>query len=110
MVLKAGDAEISNLILKEHRPRKCKALAKRIKDLNWTEKDEKEVMRALVTKKFELPEYRQKLVESEGKRMVECTRDRKWAAGVTLRSKEVKENKRKLPAKNLLGNILDQER
>ena len=110
MALKAGDAEISNLILKEHRPRKCKALAKRIKNLNWTEKDEKEVMTALVTKKFELPEYRRKLVESEGKRMVECTRDKKWAAGVTLWSKEVKENKRKMPGKNLLGNILDQER
>ena len=41
---------------------------------------------------------------------MECTRDRKWAAGVTLWSKEVKENKRKLPGKNLLGNILDQER
>ena len=110
MAVKSGDAEVANEILREHRPRRCKALAKRIKNLNWTEEDEQTEMAALVHKKFQLPEYRRKLVATEGKRLVECTKDRKWAGGVTLWSQEVKSNSKVLPGKNLLGKILEQER
>ena len=110
MAVKSGDAEVANEILREHRPRHCKALAKRIKNLNWTEEDEQTEMAALVHKKFQLPEYRRKLVATEGKRLVECTKDRKWAGGVTLWSQEVKNNVKALPGKNLLGKILEQER
>ena len=110
MAFKSGDAEVANEILREHRPRRCKALAKRIKNLNWTEEDEQTEMAALVHKKFQLPEYRRKLVATEGKRLVECTKDRKWAGGVTLWSQEVKNNVKALPGKNLLGKILEQER
>ena len=42
--------------------------------------------------------------------MVECTRDKKWAAGVTLWSDEVKNGKKQLYGKNLLGQILERER
>ena len=67
-------------------------------------------MAALVHKKFQLPEYRRKLVATEGKRLVECTKDPKWAGGVSLWSQEVKNNAKVLPGKNLLGKILEQER
>ena len=110
MAVKSGDAEVANEILREHCPRRCKALAKRIKNLNWTEEDEQTEMAALVHKKFQLPEYRRKLVATEGKRLVECTKDPKWAGGVSLWSQEVKNNAKVLPGKNLLGKILEQER
>ena len=42
--------------------------------------------------------------------MVGCTRAKKWATGVTLWSDEVKNGKKKMPGKNLLGQILEQER
>ena len=110
MATKSGDADISQQILQEHRPRKCKALAKRIKNLNWTEEDEKEEMTALVKKKFQIPEYRLKQIQSEGKRLVECIKNKKWAGGVPLWSKEVRENQKKLPGNNKLEKILMQER
>ena len=110
MATKSGDNMIAQEILKEHRPRRCKALTKKIRNLKWTEDDAKEEMTALVHKKYQLPHYRKKLIESEGKRMVECTRDRKWAGGITLWSKEVRQNDKKLPGKNLLGDILEKER
>ena len=103
MAIKSGHVEVANEILREHHPR-------RIKNLNWTEEDEQTEMAALVHKKFQLPEYRRKLVATEGKRLVECTKDRKWAGGVTLWSQEVKNNVKALPGKNLLGKILAQER
>ena len=70
MAIKSGDVEVAKEILREHRPRRCKALAKRIKNLNWTEEDGQTEMAALVHKKFQLPEYRRKLVAIEGKRLV----------------------------------------
>ena len=84
MAIKSGNVEVANEILQEHRPRRCKALVKRIKNLNWTEEDEQTEMTALVHKKFQLPDYRRKLIATEGKRLVECTKDRKWAGGVTF--------------------------
>ena len=110
MAVKSGDHEIANLIKKEHRPRKCKALTKKIKNLAWTEEDSKTEMTALVKKKYQLPYYRQKLIDTDGKRLVECTKDRKWAGGITLWSESVKTNQKKLPGKNLLGEILEKER
>ena len=110
MATKSEDADIAQQILQEYRPRKCKALAKRIKNLNWTEDDEKDEMTALAKKKFQIPEYRLKLIQSEGKRLVKCTKDKKWAGGVTLWSKEVRENQKKLPGNNKLEKILMQKR
>ena len=110
MAVKSGDHEIANLIKKEHRPRKCKALTKKIKNLAWTEEDSKTEMTALVKKKYQVPYYRQKLIDTDGKRLVECTKDRKWAGGITLWSESVKTNQKKLLGKNLLGEILEKER
>ena len=110
MAVKSGDHEIAGLIKKEHRPRKCKVLTKKIKNLLWTEEDSKTEMAALVKKKYQVPYYRQKLIDTDGKRLVECTKDRKWAGGITLWSETVKTNQKKLPGKNLLGAILEKER
>ena len=110
MAVKSGDHEIASLIKKEHSPRKCKALTKKIKNLAWTEEYSKTEMAALVKKKYQVPYCRQKLIDTDGKRLVECTKDRKWAGGITLWSESVKTNQKKLPGKNLLGEILEKER
>ena len=50
--------------------------------------DANDEMAALVHKKYKLPHYRKNLVESDGKRLVECKKDCKWAGGIFLWSKE----------------------
>ena len=61
VAVKSGDHEIARLIKKEHRPRKCKALTKKIKNLVWTEEDSKTEMAALVKKKYQVPYYKQNI-------------------------------------------------
>ena len=77
MAVNTGDNEIASEVLREHCPRRCNALAKKIKNLNWSEDDEKSVK--VGPRPQKIPCYREKLVETEGKRLVECTKDRKWA-------------------------------
>ena len=100
--------DLAKTVLTIDDPRKCKALVANIKTTEQWQDQEKVEMAQIVTAKYQVPEFRKKMIETGNRRFVECTRDKKWGADATLRSKIIKD--KTWTGKNQLGVILDGEK
>ena len=100
--------DLEKSILDTEDPRKCKSMAAVITTTPQWLNQEKEEMAQIVTVKYQVPVFRKKMLDTRTKRFVECTKDKKWGADATLRSKATKD--KTWHGKNQLGKILDDEK
>ena len=100
--------DLAKSILVTEDPRKCKSMAAVITTTPQWLNQEKEEMAQIVTAKYQVPIFRKKMLDTGTKRFVECTKDKKWGADATLRSKAIKD--KTWHGKNQLGKILDDEK
>ena len=73
--------DLAKTVLTIDDPRKCKALVANIKTTEQWQNEEKVEMAQIVTAKYQVPEFRKKMIETGNRRFVECTRDKKMGCG-----------------------------
>lgn len=107
------DPEYIQAILEEHNCRKVKSLGRRIRGFSdelWVENREDIVTRGNYLKFSQDPELKAKLLETQGKHLVEASpRDSIWGIGLSIKSKYV-QNPMMWRGLNLLGKGLDRAR
>lgn len=107
------DPEYAQCILEEHNCRKVKALGRLIRGFSdglWEAKREDIVTRGNYLKFSQNPELKKKLLETQGKHLVEASpRDRIWGIGLGKGNQHV-QNPVMWRGLNLLGKCLDRAR
>ena len=107
-----GNKRLAEDILLAEHAGKAKRLSKDITadlSIQW-EQNSLPVMQSIVDAKAEqVPEFRQKLLETEGCHLAEATRDKYWASGLSIEDTE-KINPKFYPGENRLGHLLMETR
>ena len=84
--------DIANLIMKDPKPRRCKALGKKVTSTEKWNNVRDEVMAEMIKRKVQDPKIKAFLLGTGQKTLIEATGDNYWACGASFRSKKVQQN------------------
>ena len=93
--------DIANIIMKDPKPRRCKALGKKVPSTEKWNNVRDEVMTEMIKLKAQDPKIKAFLLSTGQKQLIEATGDNYWACGASFRSKKVQQNQ--TTGKNNLG-------